>query len=135
MTQAIRALDTLLATMTPVLNPGVYAFACLDAGRAPDQLPAIATLREQEGWTVVLPLDTARQYGLNVLFEAAWISLHVHSDLAAVGLTAAFAGALAEQGIACNVLAGAYHDHLFVPHTEAEAAMTALLALQARHST
>ncbi|SFZ79026.1 ACT domain-containing protein [Chitinimonas taiwanensis] len=135
MTQAIRALDTLLATMTPVLNLGVYAFACLDAGRAPDQLPAIATLREQEGWTVVLPLDAARQHGLNVLFEAAWISLHVHSDLAAVGLTAAFAGALAEQGIACNVLAGAYHDHLFVPHAEAEAAMAALLALQARHST
>ncbi len=50
-----------------------------------------------------------------ILFRSAWITLTVHSDLQAVGLTAAFAAALAQADIPCNVVAGAYHDHLFVP--------------------
>jgi hypothetical protein len=35
-----------------------------------------------------------------------------------VGLTAA----LADRGISCNVIAGVYHDHLFVPDDRAEEA-------------
>jgi len=54
----------------------------------------------------------------------------VPSDLAAVGLTAAFAQALAAVGISCNVLAGAHHDHLFVPVDRATDALAALRALQ-----
>ena len=71
---------------------------------------------------------------LPVLFRAAWISLHVHSDLQAVGLTAAFANALGSVGISCNVIAGAYHDHIFVPLEKAQAAMQALQDLQLRAS-
>ena len=54
----------------------------------------------------------------------------VHSDLNAVGLTAAFASALGGAGISCNVVAGAYHDHLFVPVERADDAMRALRSLQ-----
>ena len=53
----------------------------------------------------------------------------VASALDAVGFTAAFSGALAEAGIACNVVAGARHDHLFVPWEQAEAAMAVLSRL------
>ena len=45
---------------------------------------------------------------LSVLFRAAWISLTVHSDLEAVGLTAAFSTALGQAGVSCNVVAGAF---------------------------
>jgi len=58
--------------------------------------------------------------------------LTVHSDLQAVGLTASFARALADEGIACNVVAGARHDHLFVPIAAAAAAVNALNNLQSR---
>ncbi len=50
----------------------------------------------------------------------------MHSDLAAVGLTAAFATALAAEGLSCNVIAGVHHDHLFVPWDRRVDAMAAL---------
>ena len=53
----------------------------------------------------------------------------MHSDLAAVGLTAAVATALADDGIACNVIAGFHHDHLFVRDRRADRAVAALEAL------
>jgi uncharacterized protein len=56
----------------------------------------------------------------------------VHSDLRAVGLTAAVAIAPAEAGIGCNVVAAAYHDHLFVPVESASPAIAVLQALQDR---
>jgi hypothetical protein len=65
------------------------------------------------------------------MFRAAWITLTVHSDLHAVGLTAAVADALAGKRISCNVVAAAHHDHLFVPVDEGAAALAALRDLQA----
>jgi hypothetical protein len=56
--------------------------------------------------------------------------LNVQSDLAAVGLTAAFASALGEAGISCNVVAGLNHDHLFVPAHQAQSALKVLRLLQ-----
>ena len=52
--------------------------------------------------------------------------------MAAVGLTAAVAAARGDAGISCNVVAAAYHDHLFVPVESAAAAVAALRALQER---
>lgn len=100
--------------LLPRLHEGVYAFALGPPGLALDGLDVVATMREEEGLTVVLPEDRARRAGLEVLFRAAWITLELPTALDAVGLTARFAGALAERGISCNVIAGAFHDHLFV---------------------
>lgn len=93
-------------------------------------LPALATLREDEGWTAVLRVEDAEAAALPYDFVAAWITLTVHSDLAAVGLTAAVARALADAGIACNVLAGLHHDHLLVPEARADDALAAIRALR-----
>lgn len=114
--------------MQPVRQAGVYAFAALPPRSDPSALDPVATLREAEGITVIVEETRARQAGLDILFRAAWITLTVPSDLQAVGLTAAFAGLLADAGIACNVVAGAFHDHIFVPVESSDAAMAALLA-------
>ena len=127
---AITDLDTLLAQMQPALDPGRYAFVVLPPGVSPDPASVIATMREPEGLSAVLAEREAHALGLPVTFSAAWITLAVHSDLAAVGLTAAFADVLARAGIGCNVIAGVHHDHLFVPVERAQDAMEALRALQ-----
>lgn len=129
--QAIADLKQLLAHMQPELDPGRYAFVALPADVTVDPAHVVASVREQEGLSVVLPEQVALDLGLPIAFTTAWITLTVHSDLAAVGLTAAFSGALGRAGISCNVVAGTHHDHLFVPVEQARHAMDVLARLQA----
>lgn len=124
-------LARLLQSMTPQLNPGQYVFCCVPAEYDCSGLQPIASLRESEGRSLVLPREVADAYNLSYDYVAAWITLEVHSSLAAVGLTASFSTALAQAGISCNVVAGFHHDHLFVPCERAEKALSTLRALSA----
>jgi uncharacterized protein len=121
-----RDLAVLLRTMVPVPHEAPYGFAVWPGGALPF-LP-FATVAEDEGLTVIANLAALRSAGLQ---SEPWarISLTVHSDLAAVGLTAAFASALAGVGISANVIAGVHHDHIFVQWDRREDAMVALKAL------
>jgi uncharacterized protein len=117
-----RDLRRLIEDMAPDLHPGEYVFL---AGEAPG---AVATVREPEGPSAVVARAEADAAGLEYEFVAAWITLTVHSALDAVGLTAEVAARLADAGISCNVVAGARHDHLFVPADRAAEALEALTA-------
>lgn len=109
----------MLAGMAPMLDARRWAFVLV--GYAPPA-EAFAIIREDEGTTAILP-DPAGDF--------ARITLMVHSALDGVGLTAAVSGALAERGIACNVVAGFHHDHLFVPWERREEALAILQHLAA----
>jgi uncharacterized protein len=109
----------MLAGMAPVLDAMRWHFALVEG--APPQ-DAFALVREDEGTTAIVPRESG---------DFARITLTVHSALDGVGLTAAVAGALAGCGIACNVVAGFHHDHLFVPWVRREEALEALRALAA----
>ncbi|WP_426940110.1 N-acetyltransferase [Pseudarthrobacter sp. S6] len=123
-------LQTLLATLKPVLREGEYVYVLWPHGRQLE--PGIeAAVREAEGLTVVLPRERADSLGLHYDFVAAWITLEVHSALEAVGLTAAVGKALTDARISCNVLAGFHHDHLLVPVADAPRAVEALAELSA----
>ena len=123
-------LKTLLASMKPVLRPHHYVFQTLPPGETvPAGVEPFATVREDEGLTVVMEYSSAstpRSAGDDA-FRA--ITLDVHSSLNAVGFIAAIARALADAGIPANVIAGYHHDHLLVPAASAEQAMTILHAL------
>ena len=123
-------LGRLLRGMTPELQPGTFLFCTVAAPGVPAGLAPLATFREPEGLTLVVEMDQAARHGLGGTFEAAWITLTVHSDLAAVGFLAAVAAALAREGIACNAISAFHHDHLFVPKDKAGLAMAALERLQ-----
>ncbi len=126
-------LTQMLRTMQPKLNDGAYVFC---ACNNPAMIPAdkiIMRFKETEGYTLILDRETADAYGFSYSFTAAWITLTVHSALEGVGLTAAFSGALARNGISCNVVAALYHDHIFIAHTDAAKAMDTLRQLSAQY--
>lgn len=107
----------MLAGMAPVLDGRGWAFVVV-AGEPPAD--AFALIREDEGLTAIVA-DASGAF--------ARITLMVHSALDGVGLTAAVAGALARAGIACNVVAGFHHDHLFVPWLRRDEALAVLQRL------
>lgn len=128
MSTPIVELSRLLAELQPRLQPGCWAWCSLPADSVvPEQ--TLASFREAEGLSVVVDEALATARGWPIQFRAAWIRLDVHSALQAVGLSAAVSAALSAAGIACNVVAGVHHDHLFVPQAEAQAALAVLQRL------
>ena len=108
----------MLAGMAPVLDARGWAFVVVKDSAPPAD--AFALIREDEGTTAIVPQDDG---------DFARITLTVHSALDGVGLTAAVATALAARGIACNVVAGFHHDHLFVPWERRDEALAILQRL------
>ena len=119
-------LGRLLAGIEPVLQNGTWLYCTLAGDSVPAGFAPLATFREAEGLTLVLRQEEAERHGLEGTFPCAWITLTVHSDLAAVGFLAAVATALARQGIPCNAISAYHHDHLFVPKAMAGQAMATL---------
>ena len=114
------------------LHEGAYCFVTVPSGFDVTSVNPIATFLEREGLSLIVEEQVAVSHRLTPAFRAAWITLTVHSDLNAVGLTAAVSTALADAGISCNVVAAVHHDHVFVPVDRAAEAMRALNSLQAR---
>ncbi len=127
-------LAVLLRTLRPVRNPGNYVYTQAPVPNTLEVGDIVASVREPEGLSLIVEESVAARHGLRPQWRCAWITLHVWSDLQAVGLTAAFATALGEAGISCNVVAGLHHDHVFVPLPQADRAMATLLDLQAAHA-
>ncbi|KAJ02500.1 ACT domain-containing protein [Sulfitobacter mediterraneus] len=122
----------MISGMSPELRLGSFVFASVD-----DQVGAglmaraVSMFREDEGLSLLLPAKVAETAGLPVDQPMRCITLNVYSSLEGVGLTAAVATALAENGIACNMVAAFHHDHAFVPEELSETAMQVLKSLQA----
>ena len=125
----IADLKTLIKNMEPVLNEGEYVFVTVpDTDGISRELP-ICEIKEKEGTTVVLAKGDAENLNLSFEFVASWITMNVHSALEAVGLTASFASELGKNDISCNVIAGFYHDHIFVDVKDGMNAMKVLKSM------
>ena len=122
-------LHKIIKTMSPELNPGEYIFYSTNDPSQFDQKEIIGLFNEKEGVTVIISRELADRKKIPHKFIASWITLNVHSSLEAVGLTAAFSTALANENISANVIAGYYHDHIFVAKEVADNAMKALIQL------
>jgi hypothetical protein len=127
--EPVRDGRAMVAGMRPELRPGRWVFAASEEPGLVAQ--ALGSFREAEGMSLILPVGVAEEAGLPVDQPMRQITLGVFSALDGVGLTAAVAGALAERGIACNVVAALRHDHAFVPEARAEEALEVLRALSA----
>lgn len=124
----------MLEDLSVTRRPGHFTIVTVtdESGRP---LPTVAeegieaVITEAEGTTVIAAVGLATSRGWPVSFVGAWLTLDVHSALEAVGLTAAVSAALAAEGIAANMVAGFFHDHLLVPVTDADRAVEVLSRL------
>jgi uncharacterized protein len=119
-------LNILLKSMSPKLNDGDYVFCTVDNLDDININDVLFIFREDEGITIIVKKEIADKHGLDYTIVAAWITLTVHSSLAAVGLTSAFSKALSDHNISCNVVAAYYHDHIFVDRKDVARAMEVL---------
>ena len=126
MATPVKDTHAMISGMAPVLDGELYHFC-----QGPDALlgEALASFREDEGLSLILTDELAQAEGLASDLPMKRITLSVHSALDGVGLTAAVATVLAENGIACNMVAGYHHDHAFVPAADAVRAVDLLNAL------
>ena len=130
---AVRDGKAMIAAMQPRLDQVQWRFVLVTPDTAPHLLGgAIGTFREDEGVTAIVPSAIADDLGIEGP-DFARITLMVHSDLEGVGLTAAVSGALADAGIACNMVAAFHHDHAFVPAASGEDALTILTEVAASY--
>lgn len=130
------SLSVLLKSMMPILNEGEYVFTTLPTEKLESlKIPrsdTICEFKESEGVTIVMEKSKAANYSLKFESTFAWITLEIHSSLDAVGLTAAFSNELANAGLSCNVIAGYYHDHIFVGVKHGPSAIKILKELAAK---
>lgn len=127
---AERDLSTLLRTLKVKRHEGVWRFETIE--RQTSSWADLVSIRsandiamifmEDEGPTVVLRADTETPQDNRWV----WLELSVFSDLQAVGFLAKVAQALSNADVPCNAIAAFHHDHIFVPETKADAAITAI---------
>lgn len=119
-------LKMMIKSMKPKLNEGTYIFTTLKAIDHIDRSDIICEFKEEEGITLIINKEKADELNLKYEFVASWITLTVHSSLNAIGLTAEFSRELTKHQISCNVIAGYYHDHIFVNAKDKNKAMEVL---------
>ncbi|QCX02193.1 ACT domain-containing protein [Aggregatimonas sangjinii] len=123
----------LIKGMTPRLHSGIYVFCSVKSLQGIDREQTICEFKEREGTTIIIEKHKADELQLSYDYSAAWITLEIHSSLEAVGLTAIISNELAQNNISCNIVAGYFHDHLFLAKNDAEKGMNVLRKLVKKH--
>lgn len=116
-------LNTLIASMQPVLHSDEYVFATTTQHVSNGDLSPVMVFAEAEGRTLIIKRSRAVANNLKFDFPCRMITLNIHSALDAVGFLARVTTRLAALNMGVNPVSAFYHDHLFVPADRAQEAM------------
>ena len=122
-------LDRVLASLGPQPS-GTYVFSLVD--EIPQGVDFFAVIRDEDGYTVVVEQEIAREAGINADELYTRIDLGSSTELAAIGITASIAQILAARSITANFIACRRHDHLFVIALKRPALCSRILAVALR---
>ncbi len=89
-------LDRVLASLDPQPS-GTYVFSLVD--EIPQGVDFFAVIRDEDGYTVVVEQEIAREAGINADELYTRIDLGSSTELAAIGITASIAQILAARSI------------------------------------
>lgn len=123
-------LDSVLKEMRVYCDDKKYGFGCSANRPSVESEGIIGLFKEKEGITVIGILEELNRINLTAVEGPyAKITIEVHTSLELVGLTALLSERLKVKKVPANVVAGFYHDHIFVPYGLKDLAMKALMDL------
>ncbi|MDP3758435.1 MAG: ACT domain-containing protein, partial [Candidatus Daviesbacteria bacterium] len=93
-----------------------YGFASVKDERINFDDQILGTFKENEGLTIVAPKEYFETNKIKFEGPYAKLKIEVHTSLELIGLTAVLAKKLADNQISANVVAGYFHDHIFVQY-------------------
>jgi hypothetical protein len=103
-----------------------YGFASVREEQINIDDKILGLFKESEGLTVIAPKEYFESKSIQYEGPYAKLTIEVHTSLELVGLTAVLAKKLAENKISANVIAGYFHDHIFVQYAVRQKAIKAI---------
>lgn len=107
-----------------------YGFASVKEHQDNSDFRILGTFKEDEGLTLIASKEFFETNNIKYEGPYAKLTIEVHTSLELVGLTAILAKKLAENQISANVVAGYFHDHIFVQYGIYQKAIDAINSLK-----
>jgi hypothetical protein len=119
-------LSEVLKTLNVSCDDVSYGFVSVENTQFKFEEGMIGTFQEKEGVTIIATNEYLAKNGLKPEALFAKLTVEIETSLQLVGLTAILATKLAENNISSNVIAGYFHDHIFVQYDARQKALEVL---------
>lgn len=123
-------LSEVLKALSISCDDVTYGFVSVENTQFKFEEGMLGTFHEKEGVTIVATNEYLAKNGLQPEALFAKLTVEIETSLQMVGLTAVLVTKLAESNISANVIAGYFHDYIFVQYDVRQKALEVLNALK-----
>lgn len=120
------ALELLVRSMKPVLQPGAYVLCSLSEPVELNAMELIGSFQEPEGLSAIVSQQGADRLGLTYSSVAAWIMVQADSSLPVQFLPVLVGWVMNDKRISHRVIPALHHVHLFVALADVAQAVASL---------